>query len=95
MDNHRIRVARRSAAMAGALLLVASASAAQSTERGAPPGTAGTANDPTVGDNSAPASLSGPAGAVPGSPIRQDNKIPGTAPGDHLGSERDAGSKGK
>ena len=95
MRYHRILSVRRSVIMAGALVLLASAAAAQSTERGAPPGTAGTANDPTVGDNSAPASLSGPAGAVSGSPIRKDTTVPGTAPGDHLGSERDAGSKGK
>ena len=75
-------------------LLVPGLAAAQS-DRTPPAGTAGTANDPTVGDNSAPSSLSGPAGAVQGSPIRKDTTIPGTAPGDHLGSERDAGSKGK
>ena len=83
------------AAIAIAAAMSAGTHAMCQSDRTPPAGTAGTANDPTVGDNSAPSSLSGPAGAVQGSPIRQDTTIPGTTLGDHLGAERDAGTKGK
>ena len=67
---------------AGLLLLglcvLPSAAGAQQGETIPPGPTSGTPSDPTIGSTAAPASMSGPAARLPGTPTKADGAVPGT-----------------